>query len=103
MATGISFKSKAANRLISPTTITAPGTTGNQTINQPAGRVNIAAGGTSIVVTNSLITANSIIMVSIATNDATATVKSVVPTAGSFTINTAAVTAETAFSFVLLN
>lgn len=84
-------------------TITAVGTTGNRTINQTAGRVNIAAGGTAVTVTNSLVTANSIVMAVAATNDTTATVKNVVPAAGSFTINTVAVTAETAFNFLVIN
>lgn len=84
-------------------TITASGTTGAQTINKPAGRVNIAAAGTSVVVTNSLVTANSIIIAVAATADATARVTSVVPAAGSFTINTVSVTAETAFNFLVVS
>lgn len=83
-------------------TIAAPGTTGAVTINKRLGRVNIAAAGTSVVVTNNLVTANSIVIAIPATNDATARVTSVVPTAGSFTINTPAVTAETAFNFLVL-
>ena len=86
-----------------PTTITAVGTTGNQTINKPAGRVNIAASGTTVVITNSLVTANSIVMAVAATNDSTARVTNVVPAAGSFTINTVAVTAETAFNWFVVS
>jgi hypothetical protein len=86
-----------------PSTITAPGTTGNQTINKPAGRVNIAAAGTTVTVTNSCVTANSIILVVAATADATARVTSVVPAAGSFVINTVACTAETAFNFLVIS
>ena len=89
--------------IILPSTITAVGTTGNQTINKPAGRVNIAASGTTVTVTNSLVSANSIVLVVVATADATATVKSVVPGAGSFVITSAAVTAETAFSFLVIS
>ena len=84
-------------------TITAPATTGNQTINKAAGRVNIAAAGTTVVVTCSLVTANSIIIAVAATADATARVTNVVPAAGSFTINTVATTAETAFNFLIVN
>jgi len=85
-------------------TITTPGTTGNQTINKLAGTVNIAAAGTTVTVTNSLVNANSIIMATIETNDATAVLKNVVPGAGSFVINlTAAATAETAVSFFVIN
>lgn len=89
--------------LITPSTITAVGTTGNQTINKPCGRVNIAAAGTTVTVTNSLVTANSIILVVPATNDTTARITNVVPAAGSFVINTVAVTAETAFNFFVIS
>jgi hypothetical protein len=85
-------------------TITTPGTTGAVTINKPVGRVNIAAAGTAITVTNSLVTANSIVMAVCATNDATAQVKNVVAAAGSFTINlAAAATSETAINFTVHN
>jgi hypothetical protein len=83
-------------------TITTVGTTGNQTINKPCGRVNIAAGGTSVVVTNNLVTANSIVIALPATNDTTARITNVVPAAGSFTIRTVATTAETAFNFFVI-
>lgn len=84
-------------------TITTVGTTGAVTINKPCGRVNIAAAGTSVVVTNSLVTANSIVIAVPATNDSTARVTNVVPAAGSFTIRTVATTAETAFNFLVLS
>jgi hypothetical protein len=89
--------------LIVPTTITTPGTTGDQTINKLAGRVNIAAAGTTITVTNSLVTANSIIVAVAATNDTTASVKNVVAAAGSFVINVIGVTAETAFNWIVIS
>ena len=85
-------------------TNTATGTTGNQTINKPSGTVNIAAAGTTVTVTNSLVTASSIVFAVIRTNDATATIKNVVPSAGSFTINlNAATTAETSIGFFVIN
>jgi hypothetical protein len=85
-------------------TITAGGTTGAQTINKAAGTVNFAGAATSLVVTNSLVTANSIVICVLRTNDATAALGAVVPTAGSFTINMAvAPTGETSVGFVLLN
>ena len=85
-------------------TITATGTTGNQTINKAAGTVNIAAAGTAVTVTNSLVSANSIVLAVIRTNDSTATIKNVVPAAGSFTINLgAAATAEISIGFVVIN
>lgn len=84
-------------------TITAPGTTGAQTINKPSGRVNFAAGATSLVVTCNLCTANSIVTAMAATNDATGFVRAVVPAAGSFTIYGVAPTAEMACNFRLTN
>lgn len=85
-------------------TITAGGTTGNQTINKVAGTVNFAAAATAITVTNSLITANSIVICTVRTNDATATIKNVVPGSGSFVITlTAAATAETSVGFLVVN
>lgn len=87
-----------------PQTITAGGTTGAQTINKYKGRVNFAAGASSLVVTNNLVTANSMIICTIATNDSTAILKNVVPGSGSFTIRTTAnVTGETAVDFFVIN
>jgi hypothetical protein len=85
-------------------TNTAAGTTAVQTINRPSGTINIAAGETSKDVNNSLCTTSSIILPVIRTNDATATIKNVVPGNGSFTINlTAAATAETSVGFFIIN
>ena len=85
-------------------TNTAAGTTGAQTINRPSGTVNFAAGTSSLVVTNSLCTTSSIVLPVVRTNDATATIKNVVPGAGSFTINLgAAATAETSVGFFIIN
>lgn len=85
-------------------TNTASGTTGNQTINKASGTVNIAAAGTTVTVTNSLVTTSSIVFAVIRTNDATATIKNVVPAAGSFTINLgSATTAETSIGFFVIN
>ena len=85
-------------------TITTAGTTGNVTINALAGTVNIAAAGTTVTVTNSNVTANSLVFCTLRTNDATATVKNVVPAAGSFTINLgAAATGEVSIGFFVVN
>jgi hypothetical protein len=85
-------------------TITPSGTTGAQTIHRPSGTANIAAAGNSVTVTNSMVSANSIVMATLLTNDATATIKNVVPTSGSFTINlTSAATSEVSIGFVLFN
>lgn len=83
---------------------TNTGTVGAVTINKAAGRVNIAAAGTSVVVTNSLVTAASKVFVVISTADATAVLKNVVPAAGSFTITlNAATTAQTSLDFFVVN
>lgn len=87
-----------------PSTVTTTGTTGNQTINKPSGTVNIAAAGTTVTVTNSLVTASSIVMAILRTNDTTATIKNVVPASGSFVVNLgAAATAEVSVGFMVIN
>jgi hypothetical protein len=63
------------------------GTPGAATINKPAGRVAIAATASSVTVTNSLVSATSIVLATLQTTDGTLTsIKSVVPGAGSFVI-----------------
>ncbi len=85
-------------------TITTAGTTGNVTINALAGTVNIAAAGTTVTVTNSNVTANSLVFCTLRTNDSTATVKNCVPGAGSFVINLgAAATGEVSIGFFVVN
>ena len=85
-------------------TITTSGTTGNQTINKSAGTVNIATGGNTVTVTNSLVTSNSLVFTTIRTNDSTAFIKNVVPSTGSFVINLGAnTTAETSIGFIVIN
>lgn len=103
-STGISVNTLSLNTSFSmEATITAGGVTGNQTINKPLGSVNIAAGGSSITVTNSLVDANSCVFCQIATNDSTAIIKNVVASSGQFVIRTtAAVTAETRINFQVI-
>jgi len=97
------FTSGNIATVVTPT-ITTAGTTGDRTINELAGTVNIAAAGTTVTVTNSLVTANSLVFCTLRTNDTTATVKNVVPTAGSFTINLgAAATGEVSIGFFVVN
>jgi hypothetical protein len=85
-------------------TNTASGTTGNRTINKASGTVNIAAAGTTVTVTNSLVTSASIVMAVLRTNDSTAQIKNVVPSAASFVINlSAAATAEVSIGFMVIN
>mgnify|MGYP001602994430 CR=1 FL=1 len=82
---------------------TNTGTVGAVTINKATGRVNIAATGTSVVVTNDKVTAASHVMAWMSSADGTAGVTSVVPAAGSFTITCAAVTGQTSFDFFVIN
>lgn len=85
-------------------TITPAGTTGAQTIHKQMGSVNVAAGQSSVVVTNNRVTASSVIIATVATADAT--LKSVVAVAanGSFTLTgNAAATTETKVNFLVLN
>lgn len=99
-----SFLDMTLRRVMIDATITAGGTTGDRTINKGAGTVNIAAAGSSVTVTNSLVTASTLIFVVVRTNDTTALVKNVVAGAGSFVITmNAAVTAETSIGFFLFN
>ncbi len=77
-------------------TITAAGTTGDQTINKTTLSVNFAALATTLTVTDSLVNMNSIVLCTVAANDSTMKSVAVVQTAGSFQIvSNAAATAET--------
>lgn len=82
-------------------------TVGAATQNTVQGRAAIAAAGTSVVITNSLVDASSRIVATIsqAAADATAlSVDRVVPAAGSFTIYVnAAATATTYIDWVIVN
>lgn len=84
-------------------TTAAPGAA---TINKPAGRCKMAAGQSSVVITNSYCTLASIINVTVegAAFDATATRVQVTPGAGTFTVTfNANATAAVTFSFDILN
>lgn len=86
------------------TTVIAPGVTGAATINTMSGRVNFAASAAALVVTNSLVTTNSIVLCTIQTNDSTLKSVQCVPAGGSFTMfGNAAATAETRVAFWVLN
>lgn len=86
-------------------TITPAGTTGARTINNNSGSVNFAAGAMSLVVTNNLVTTNSVIHCTIASNDSTMTSVQVVAGAGSFTIyaQPGPPAAETRVNFLVTN
>jgi len=82
----VNFAVSQAGAIIVQKTITPAGTTGARTINKPAGSVNFAAGASSLVVTNSLVTANSVIMAQVRSNDVDMTTVQAVGGAGSFTL-----------------
>lgn len=81
------------------------GTPGAATINRPAGKVAIDAGASSVVVTNSLVTAASLVFCVLQTADGTlTTIRSVVPGSGSFTVTgNANATAATKVAFLVIN
>jgi hypothetical protein len=66
---------------------TVAGSTGAQTQNTTEGTVQFAAAATSLVVTNSMVSATSRVFCFLQTNDATAVLGSAVAGSGSFTIN----------------
>lgn len=80
------------------------GTPGNATINNLSGRAAFAAAGSTVVITNSTVTATSKVFVSLRGGDATLTSVRVTPAAGSFTVTgNAAATATTIFDFLVVN
>lgn len=92
------------NDVFADKTVTAGGTTGARTINKNFGTVNFAAAASSLVVTDSRVTVNSIIICTVGTNDATMKSALAVAAAGSFTIfSNAAATAETRVNFMVVN
>lgn len=73
------------------------GTPGNVTNNSPRGRVALAAGASTIVVTNSLVAATSMVVAMVRAVDGAATdIVTVLTAAGSFTITMNAATTGTA-------
>lgn len=86
-------------------TITPAGTTGARTINNNTGSVNFAAGAASLVVTNNLVTVNSIIQATVATNDANMFSVQIIAAAGSFTLmaQPSSPGAETRVNFTVTN
>lgn len=67
-------------------TDTSGGVTGNRTINKMAGSVNFAAGMSTVVVTNSVVTTSSKVFAAISTSGSSGVIGSVVPGSGSFAI-----------------
>lgn len=81
-------------------------TVGNVTINKPAGRVNLGAGGTTLTLTNSVITDNSHIFLNAdgAPGNVVAVQFYAVPANGSCTINAVpAIANQTAIDFLVVN
>ena len=101
---GVGLSFDTTDGFIVPKTITAVATTGAQTINKTAGSVNFAAAATSLVVTNSFVDANSVILATVATNDTTMKSVAAVASAGSFTLHAnAGATAETRVNWFVVN
>ena len=83
---------------------TNTGTVGAVTINNNSGRVNIAAAGSSVVVTCNKCTTASHVFASLQTVDATAKSCAATSGNGSFTITlNAAATAQVAIDFLVVN
>lgn len=93
------------NGALTADTTDSSGTPGAATINKPSGKVAIATGQSSVVVTNSLVTAASTVLAVLQFVDATCTqILSVVPGSGSFTITgNANATLATKVAFLVVN
>lgn len=80
-------------------------TAGNRTVNAASGKNSFAAGAKQVVVTNSLVTANSRVMTQLEFVDASLTqILTCIPAAGSFTVlGDVNATATTKFSWVVIN
>ena len=93
-----------AGKLTFDKTYTAGGTTGDRTIDKPSFSVNFAAGASSLTVTNSMITVDSIVICVVQADDATAVIKNAVSSNGSVVIKlTAPATAETKVACLVIN
>jgi hypothetical protein len=73
-------------------TTDSSGSPGAVTINKAKGQVAVANGASSVVVTNSLVTAASVVLAVLQDNTDAIEIRSVVPAPGSFTINLTGVT-----------
>lgn len=80
------FAVSASGAMTLDKTVTPVATTGTVEINKAVGSVNFAALATSLVVTNSLVTTNSVILATVATNDASMFSVQVVAGSGQFTL-----------------
>jgi hypothetical protein len=103
------FEKSTEDSLVAQRLATAGGTitTGAATANQNQGRASIAAGQSSVVITNNLVNTSSVIECTLAQGTADTTLTSivrVVPSAGSFqAFGNANATAAVIFDWKLLN
>lgn len=80
------------------------GAPGAATINKPAGRSAVALGAAGVVITNSLVTANSKVFVQLRSADTTLLYVTVTSAAGSFAVTgNAAATAAVVFDWFVVN
>lgn len=102
---GATTRSTGAFTALAVTRTDSSGTPGNVTNNSALGRVAIAAAASSVVVTNSTVTATSDVFVNLISTDATLTSARVTSIgAGTFTITgNAAATAAATVSFLVVN
>lgn len=77
--------------------------TGSITLNAPTGRFVIATGTTSFVLTNSALTAQSILYVNIETSSSAYPIKSITPTLGTGTIALVSSSVNLTASFIVFN
>ncbi len=79
-------------------------TAGNRTVNRLRGKNSVASGAASVTITNSLVTANSMVLVTLEFVDATSVAKACIPGAGSFVLTlVSAATLDTKFSWLVIN
>jgi len=98
------FGALAADGKITQPSTDSSGSPGPATINKPSGRSAIAAGVSGVTITNSVVTASSIVIVTPLDLDATLTSFKAVPGSGSFTVTgNANATAAWKFSWWVLN
>lgn len=104
-ATGTGTTTITRVNALSVVSTDSSGTPGNATINNLSGRAAFAAAASTVVITNSLVTAASKVFVSLGGSDATLTGPvRVTPAAGSFTVTgNAAATGTTVFDFLVVN
>lgn len=83
-------------------TKTVTATVGDVTLNTQAGTINVAAADTLVTVTNSLVTADSLVFCFLRTQDVSAVLDSAVPSAGSFVVRfSVAPTAQVSVAWIV--